>query len=167
VWGCFHMASTIELEYKQQSLNLGTFKGPKNRVQGINSASLCIVWRASIQQPYFFSVPSTHGLFKNSSTGFFAAVGIDSPHSRRLAKPLTDHTERRKTKRYGRKGSPGGMLWLKGIGSWEPVLAKQAYMYKNKWKSGKWFFSFLFFVIVIFQPLSSQDQHRNIVTNLV
>ncbi len=50
-----------------QSPNFLTFKEPKNRFQGTNSARLCsLVGR--YDNPYSCSVPSTHRLFKNSST---------------------------------------------------------------------------------------------------
>jgi hypothetical protein len=78
-----------ELVYEQWSPNFSTFKGPKNRFQEINSASLCSLARGPVRQPpYSYSVSfSTHRLFKNSSTGCLATVGIDSPPSRRLTKP--------------------------------------------------------------------------------
>ncbi len=44
--------------------NFLTFKEPKNRFQGTNSARLCSL----VRQLYSYSVPSPHRLFKNFST---------------------------------------------------------------------------------------------------
>jgi hypothetical protein len=50
--------------WQQRSPNFETFKEPKNRFQGTNSARLC-----SLAGRYDNTIPITHRLFKNSSTG--------------------------------------------------------------------------------------------------
>ncbi len=50
-----------------QSPNFYTFKEPRNRFQGINSASLCSL-AGRYDYSYSYSIPSPHRQFKNSST---------------------------------------------------------------------------------------------------
>ncbi len=56
-------ANTVPTALVQSEMKCLTFKGPRNRFQGISSASLYVLAR-----PYD-SVPSPHRLFENSSTG--------------------------------------------------------------------------------------------------
>ncbi len=65
-----------------QSPNFSTFKEPKNRFQGINSANICsLASGGPVGQPYSYSFPNPHRLFTNSSSISCLSLTVDAdPH---------------------------------------------------------------------------------------